>query len=84
MHNPPDQLLQRHLHTVAMTAVRAAGQEQMRYFGRRQKVDLELSHDLKLAIDRRCETVAVRILQEAFPDYGIVSEENTTVNPQSP
>jgi fructose-1,6-bisphosphatase/inositol monophosphatase family enzyme len=76
--------LQRRLHTVALEAVRAAGREQMKFYGRRQEVDLELTHDLKLAIDRRCEKVAVQILREAFPDHGIISEENTAVNPQSP
>lgn len=53
----------------------------MKDFGRTQAVDARSAHDLKLAVDRRCETAALAVLQENFPDHGIVSEECGVLNP---
>ncbi len=76
--------LRKRIQTVAVAAARAAGRVQMQHFGRTQAVDIRKAHDLKLAVDRACETAALAVLQENFPDHGIVSEESGVQNPDAP
>lgn len=68
----------------AVEAARAAGDVQLKYFEKTQKVDAFRAHDLKLVIDHLSEEAMLRILTERFPNHGIVSEERAAINPEAP
>jgi fructose-1,6-bisphosphatase/inositol monophosphatase family enzyme len=70
----------RRIRDAATAAARAAGQVQLTYFGRSQTVDAIRPHDLKLVVDRLSEEAMLKVLTDAFPDHGIVSEERAAIN----
>jgi myo-inositol-1(or 4)-monophosphatase len=61
--------------TIAEKAARAAGALLRENFGNDQEVDAFEAHDIKLALDVRCQEVISEILLEAFPDHTVVGEE---------
>lgn len=64
---------------IAITAARAAGHFIRRQFGRIQVVESKKSViDLVTDTDRQAEAIIVSILQQAFPSYGILSEESVS------
>jgi fructose-1,6-bisphosphatase/inositol monophosphatase family enzyme len=63
------------LHATAVAAARAAGEVQLREFRRSPTVREARAHDLTLETDLRCEREMVRVIREAFPGHGIMSEE---------
>jgi myo-inositol-1(or 4)-monophosphatase len=64
------------LSAAAHEAAQAAGRCQMDRFGKNgQRILDNPAHDLKIAMDRASETAICTILQSAFPDHAILSEE---------
>jgi myo-inositol-1(or 4)-monophosphatase len=78
-----DRTWHQRVHAAALDAARAAGRVQQKYFGGFQKIDAECEHDLKLAIDRHSEQAMLQVLQDRFPDHGIISEESAALNPDA-
>lgn len=60
---------------VAEAAARAAGQHALRCFGNVQQVALRSRNDVKLQIDSDCQTIAERVIREAFPEHAVLGEE---------
>jgi fructose-1,6-bisphosphatase/inositol monophosphatase family enzyme len=60
---------------VATEAANAAGRLMRGSFGNLQQVDQAVPHDLKLWLDRACETEILRILRASFPGHAVLSEE---------
>jgi fructose-1,6-bisphosphatase/inositol monophosphatase family enzyme len=63
------------LRRVATEAANAAGRLMRGSFGSLPRVDQTVPHDLKLALDRACETEILRILRASFPGHAVLSEE---------
>lgn len=61
---------------VAIQAAKAAGAIQLSYFSTDLRIDDQKHHDVKLEVDRLCEAKILSIVQEAFPDHGILAEES--------
>lgn len=60
---------------IAEQAARAAGDLLRENFGREQEVDAYEAHDIKLALDVRCQDIITEIILAEFPDHTIVGEE---------
>lgn len=60
---------------VAVTAARTAGRHAARNLARRQESILIAAHDVKLALDVECQTIAEHTILAAFPDHAILGEE---------
>ncbi len=71
------------LHATAVKAARAAGRIQKRHFGGALQIDAAKRHDLKLAVDRYCQQAMVAVIQQDFPDHGIVAEEKVCLRPEA-
>jgi myo-inositol-1(or 4)-monophosphatase len=63
-------------HEVAIAAARAAGEVLKRGFGRNQNVRYKGEVDLVTEADEKAEQKIKEVLQEAFPNYGILTEES--------
>jgi myo-inositol-1(or 4)-monophosphatase len=61
---------------VAITAAEAAGEVLQSGFGQPQDVRYKGETDLATEADERAEQAIVEVLREAFPDYGILTEES--------
>lgn len=46
-------------------------------------VDTTEAHDIKLELDRRCQSLIEKMLLRAFPDFGVYGEEGVSGNPDS-
>lgn len=60
---------------VAEEAARSAGAISRSRFGSAHRVDAEFEHDVKLDVDRVCETAALEVIRTRFPRHAILSEE---------
>lgn len=64
---------------IEQTAIKAAQQASrilLDSFRRPVLSHTRLLHDIKLETDRHCEHEIVRVIREAFPDHGILTEES--------
>ena len=64
--------------TAAVTAARAAGQLMYRNWHKPKLVNQDDPHDIKLALDVRCQQLIQRILRRAFPGVPVLGEEGIT------
>ena len=69
---------------VARDAAAAAGDIILRSLTRTRIALAESHHDIKLATDRECQDEIVRIVRSAFPNDGIVAEEDLVLHPDAP
>lgn len=60
----------------AVHAARKAGELQLSQFRRGNLRASESLHDVKLEMDKQCETVIVAAIKTAFPDHSILTEES--------
>lgn len=73
MNNPtPQQLLD-----VCVKAARTAGLHALNNLDRREEFLEEFDHDIKLVMDRECQTIAEQVVHSHFPDHAILGEEGT-------
>jgi myo-inositol-1(or 4)-monophosphatase len=61
----------------AMRTAHTAGLHAKEQFARRREVNENLEHDIKLVLDRECQTVAEACVAEDFPDHAILGEEGS-------
>jgi myo-inositol-1(or 4)-monophosphatase len=59
----------------ALRSARAAGSELQSYFGARSVSEYRGLHDVQLKADIVAHRIIAESLSEAFPDYGLISEE---------
>ena len=64
------------IRNTAEDAAKAAGEIQLRHFGKKLKVDYMGKDDLKLEVDRLCEQVIIEIIVNNFPEHSILAEES--------
>lgn len=71
--------------TTALRAARAAGALMRKNLDATKKVNLRLSHDIKLDLDVRCQKLIERTLAKSFPDVAVLGEEGDSghTNPPS-
>ena len=67
--------LERH-REAARRAARESGRIQIQGLSQKLQVDHKGRYDLVTDVDRKCEEVVARILEEAFPQIGILAEES--------
>jgi myo-inositol-1(or 4)-monophosphatase len=61
---------------VAIAAARAAGEVVLSAFGQQQEIEYKGEVELVTEADERAERAIMGVLQEAFPSYGILTEES--------
>ena len=64
-----------------MEAARAAGTHALKNIHRREEVLETFDHDIKLVMDRECQTIAEQVVHSYFPDHAILGEEGTIETP---
>ncbi|MEI7435598.1 MAG: inositol monophosphatase family protein [bacterium] len=73
---------------IAVAAARAAGGHAREQRHRRGEANQRLAHDVKLALDVECQSIAEEILRSRAPGYAILGEESTgdtkTADPDLP
>ncbi|MFH0962424.1 MAG: inositol monophosphatase family protein [Planctomycetota bacterium] len=72
----PDRILD-----VAVLAARNAGAVMRESFGRKVEVDAAEHHDIKLRVDKLCETEILRTISSSFPRHSFVTEETSRHDP---
>lgn len=60
---------------VCIQAAKAAGQHALTNRDRRQTIQKSFKHDIKLVLDRECQTIAENVIKDAFPDHAVLGEE---------
>ncbi len=60
----------------AVAAARAGGTHALRHKRRQREVARRFAHDVKLVLDRECQTVAEGVIRRRFPRHGILGEED--------
>ncbi len=60
---------------VCINAARTAGQHALQHIHRRAEVLETFDHDVKLVMDRECQTLAENVVLSHFPDHAILGEE---------
>ncbi len=60
---------------VCIEAAKAAGMYALNNLHRREEVLESFDHDIKLVMDRECQTVAEEVVHSHFPDHAILGEE---------
>jgi len=60
---------------VCIKAAKAAGAHALNNLHRREEVIESFDHDVKLVMDRECQTIAEGIVHGHFPDHAILGEE---------
>ena len=73
MNNPPFQQLL----NICEEAARTAGLHALTNLHRREEFIEEFDHDIKLVMDRECQTLAEQVVHAHFPDHAILGEEGT-------
>ena len=73
-----------HLLKVAICAAEAAGRHALKNKARRTETNTNFDHDIKLVLDVECQKQAESTILAAFPDHGILGEEDETPNHDSP
>lgn len=71
MNNPTNQQLVE----VCIEAAKAAGGHALDNLHRREEVLESFDHDVKLVMDRECQTIAEEVIHSYFPDHAILGEE---------
>ncbi|MBL7016323.1 MAG: inositol monophosphatase [Kiritimatiellales bacterium] len=66
---------------VCIEAARTAGDHALENIHRREEVLETFDHDVKLVMDRECQTVAEQIVHSHFPDHAILGEEGAIETP---
>ena len=66
----PQQLLD-----VCIETAKAAGSHALNNLHRREEVLESFDHDVKLVMDRECQTLAEEIIHSHFPDHAVLGEE---------
>jgi myo-inositol-1(or 4)-monophosphatase len=69
--------------STAIRAAKAAGQIQLRHFGKPMKKTMKVGMDFATHVDYECEKAVLDILRADFPDYGILSEEIGEIKAES-
>ena len=62
---------------VCIEAARTTGGHALKNSHRREEVLESFDHDIKLVMDRECQTLAEEIIQSHFPDHAVLGEEGT-------
>jgi len=62
---------------VCIEAAKAAGMHALNNLHRREEILESFDHDVKLVMDRECQTIAEEIVHSHFPDHAILGEEGT-------
>jgi myo-inositol-1(or 4)-monophosphatase len=70
-----DKLKPQMLLEVCMEAARAAGDHALQNIDRRKEVLETFDHDVKLVMDRECQTIAEQVVHAHFPSHAILGEE---------
>jgi myo-inositol-1(or 4)-monophosphatase len=60
---------------VCIEAARAAGSHALNHLHRRSEVIEQFDHDIKLVMDRECQTIAEEVIHRHFPVHTILGEE---------
>jgi len=63
------------LSAVCIETARMAGNHALNNLHRREEIVAQFDHDVKLVMDRECQTVAEEIIQTRFPNHAILGEE---------
>ena len=66
-----------HLLNVCIEAAKTTGTHALNNLHRREEVLESFDHDVKLVMDRECQTVAEQVVNSHFPDHAILGEEGT-------
>ncbi|MBC8207503.1 MAG: inositol monophosphatase [Kiritimatiellales bacterium] len=66
---------------VCMKAARTAGDHALKNIHRREEALETFDHDIKLVMDRECQTIAEQIIHSSFPDHAILGEEGAIETP---
>lgn len=61
--------------SVCIAAARRTGHHALEHIARREECLEHFDHDIKLVLDRECQTVAETYIQSRFPDHTILGEE---------
>ena len=65
------------MHTIALKAARSAGAYLLKRFEREDMVIREnLTHDVKIDVDEKTETLIMNIIRRRFPGHGFLCEES--------
>jgi myo-inositol-1(or 4)-monophosphatase len=62
---------------VCVEACRKAGDHALSNRHRREETLATYDHDIKLVMDRECQTIAEQVVHSHFPDHAILGEEGT-------
>jgi myo-inositol-1(or 4)-monophosphatase len=62
---------------VCTEAARAAGLHALKNIHRREEILAAYDHDIKLVMDRECQTLAEQMIHSHFPGHAILGEEGT-------
>ncbi len=62
---------------VCIEAARKAGSYALENIHRREEYIEQFEHDIKLVMDRECQTLAEKIILSHFPDHAVLGEEGT-------
>jgi fructose-1,6-bisphosphatase/inositol monophosphatase family enzyme len=60
----------------AIAAAKAAGYIQLHRYGKSQRVDCAMRHDIKIEVDSLCERVIIDRIKAGFPEHSIITEES--------
>lgn len=71
MNQPTEQQLV----NVCTKAARTAGRHALKNIHRREEALKTFDHDIKLVMDRECQTVAEQVINSHFPDHAVLGEE---------
>jgi len=63
------------MHEIAIQAALRAGEIQRQHYGTALHVDAAKRNDIKLEVDRLCETAILETIHAAYPDHAILAEE---------
>lgn len=72
-----------HLLDVAIASAKAAGNHALNNKARRKETNETFDHDVKLVLDVESQKKAEEVIINAFPDHGILGEEDATPNQAS-
>jgi len=70
-----NELTHQQLLEVCIEAAKAAGMHALNNLHRREEFIEQFEHDIKLVMDRECQTVAEEIIHSHFPEHAILGEE---------
>lgn len=62
---------------VCIEAARTAGAHALKNIHRREETLATYDHDIKLVMDRECQTIAEEIVHAHFPEHAVLGEEGT-------